>query len=95
MLFSNLSYADDDSFEPYDCGQYVKLVDKVAKEKAGGLTKSEAIKMAGKIKVRQFARAVASVYEFQKDYSRKELALYTLGWCEGHNETLPEVGYSH
>lgn len=92
LISSKSSLASDDTFEEYDCVKFVNLVDTLAKDKEEGLTRSEAIKMAGKLKIRQFARAVASVYEFQKDYSRKELKLYTLGWCEGHNETI-EGGY--
>ena len=82
-----------DQFEVYDCAKYIKKVDTIAEFKENGYLKSDAMKIVSIAKDIQFTRAVVSVYEFQKALNRKELALYTLGWCEGHNDTIPQQGF--
>ena len=96
LLVGQYAHATDpDKFELYDCQDYVGIVDKVSEMRDLGYAKSYVMKMAGALKYRRFTWAVATVYEFQKELSRKDLGIYALGWCEGRNLNIPKAGYEN
>jgi hypothetical protein len=89
--FNSIAQAtEQDEFDDLACVKYVVIIDKLVQLRDDGFPKSSVYKAANEMNEILFTKAVASVYEFQKEMSRDQIDLYSLGWCEGQGEAITE-----